>query len=392
MAYAAAMATKTHHPITGSHVHDFVDELFGEDLHSRRVLSLGNAVTGAVHAAALSVSAIGAALAAANDLTTKHAVKQVDRLMSNGGLVVADLLPTWAKFTLGERKTACIALDWTDFEKDDHVVLAAYLITDHGRATPLAWKTYVKSSLSGRQTTYEDEFIDLVSRCIPEDVDVTLIADRGFFSVERCDHLDYLGFHYIIRFRGAIKVTDGEGLTQTGSEWVPANGRARRLDNARMTGGRKPVSSVICVKKKGMSEPWCLATNLVDMPTADIVKLYGRRFTIEETFRDVKDQRFGMGMKATSTARADRRDRLLFVAAMAHALLTLLGAAGEDIGFDRMLKVNTSKKRTHSLYRQGLFWYQAMPNMREERLVPLITAYTRLLSSQPFFTNVFGAL
>src|SRR5690606_36345475 len=208
------------------------------------------------------------------------------------------------------------------------------------------------------------EFIDLLSRCIPEDVDVTLLADRGFFSVDRCDHLDYLGFHYVIRFRSAIKVTDEDGVTQSGSEWVPTNGRARRLENVRMTGARKPVTSVIFVKKKGMSEPWCLATNLADVSAADIVKLYGRRFTIEETFRDVKDQRFGMGMKATSTSRADRRDRLLFVAAMAHALLTLLGAAGEEIGFDRMLKVNTSKKRTHSLYRQGSFWYQALPNMR----------------------------
>jgi hypothetical protein len=36
---------------------------------------------------------------------------------------------------------------------------------------------------------------------------------------------------------------------------------------------------------------------------------------------------------------------------------TLLGAAGEAPGHDRHLKSNTSKKRTHSLFRQGAMLY-----------------------------------
>ena len=48
-----------------------------------------------------------------------------------------------------------------------------------------------------------------------------------------------------------------------------------------------------------------------------------------------------------------RRDRLLFIAAIAQLLLTLTGAAGEQLGLDVKLRVNTAKKRTHSLLRQG---------------------------------------
>ena len=48
-----------------------------------------------------------------------------------------------------------------------------------------------------------------------------------------------------------------------------------------------------------------------------------------------------------------RRDRLLLISAFATALLTLLGAVGEALGMDRFLKSNTSKTRTHSLFRQG---------------------------------------
>jgi hypothetical protein len=38
-----------------------------------------------------------------------------------------------------------------------------------------------------------------------------------------------------------------------------------------------------------------LATSSSELTGAEVVKLYGKRFTIEETFRETKDQRFGLG-------------------------------------------------------------------------------------------------
>ena len=61
-----------------------------------------------------------------------------------------------------------------------------------------------------------------------------------------------------------------------------------------------------------------------------------------------------MGLSATRISEPTRRDRLLLVSAFATALLTLLGAVGESLGMDRLLKSNTSTKRTHSLFRQRL--------------------------------------
>ncbi len=79
------------------------------------------------------------------------------------------------------------------------------------------------------------------------------------------------------------------------------------------------------------------------------MKLYGRKFTIEEMFRDLKDHRYGMGLSDARIKNPGRRDRVLFFAAMVQVLLTLLGAASEQAGYDRLLRVNTAKKRTHSL-------------------------------------------
>ena len=84
-----------------------------------------------------------------------------------------------------------------------------------------------------------------------------------------------------------------------------------------------------------------------------MIKQYARRWTIEPSFRDTKDLRFGMGMAEIHIAEPERRDRLLLISAFAMALLTMLGTAGESLRMDRLLKSNTSKTRSHSLFRQG---------------------------------------
>ncbi len=72
--------------------HAFVNELLGDDVHAMRVLSLANGVVGVMHAASLGIHAIGRGLADALDLDAKHAIKQVDRLLSNRAIVI------WAWF------------------------------------------------------------------------------------------------------------------------------------------------------------------------------------------------------------------------------------------------------------------------------------------------------
>ena len=108
------------------------------------------------------------------------------------------------------------------------------------------------------------------------------------------------------------------------------------------------------VKRKGMKEAWCLATSLSSAKAEEVIKLYSRRFTIEESFRDEKDDRFGLGLKEVALGTPGRRDRMLLVVAIARVFLTLLGKAGEDLGLDRQLRANTRRaKRTHSLLNQG---------------------------------------
>jgi len=99
-----------------------------------------------------------------------------------------------------------------------------------------------------------------------------------------------------------------------------------------------------------------------------------------------------MGMSSLPISRPERRDRLLMLSALAIALLSLLGAAVGALGYDRWLKANTVKRRSHSLFRQGLMLYDQIPNWPEERLCPLIEKFAELLHEQRLFRDAFGII
>lgn len=374
------------------HTGGLIRALFEEETHAARLASLSNGVAGVLSAASLSIHAIGQAYASLSGITAKSGVKQIDRLLSNGGIDLEALQKRWAEFVVGSRKEIVVAMDWTEFEKDDHSTLCIYLLTSHGRATPLVWQTVQKSELRGRRTGLEHALVERLHGWLDRSVAVELLADRGFGDQNLYGLLMTLGWDFEIRFRGNIRLETAEGEARPTNEWVPPTGRPRKFVDAKVTEDRFEVPAVVVVHARGMKEPWCIATSKKDLPASQIVKRYGRRFTIEETFRDTKDLHFGMGLSATHIKRADRRDRLLMLVAMAHALLTLLGAASEDSGLDKYLKANTVKRRTHSLFRQGSYWYGAIPNMRDDWLRRLMTSFDRIVREHAVFRDVFGVL
>ena len=361
-------------------IEDFVDALFADDLHAKRIRSLADGTLGILHAGALGIHAIGRGLAAARGLNDKHAVKQVDRLLGNAGIDPWALFAAWILHVVGDQKEVFINLDWTEFEADDHSMIVASIQTGHGRSVPLAWLTVVRSQLGNQRNDHEDRLLVRIRACIPEDVHVVIVADRGFADSKLYTFLkDELRFDYIIRFRAVIHVTTDAGETRPAKGWLSANGRMRVFRNASVTCDRRPVATVVCVKAKDMKDAWCIASSLRGVAGAEIVRRYGKRFSIEEMFRDVKDLRFGMGMGWTKIGTPERRDRMFLMAALAQGLLTLLGEAGERTGLDRMLKTNTSKERQLSLMRQGLLWYERIPTMPEARLATLMLQFGSML-------------
>ena len=139
-----------------------------------------------------------------------------------------------------------------------------------------------------------------------------------------------------------------------------------------------------------MKEVWCLATNEKLAHAKEIINTYSLRWKIEPEFRNVKDLHFGMGMSTIKISDPVRRDRHLFLSALACNLLTLLGAAGESLGMDKDLRSGTSKRRTHSLFRQGCLLFGLLPNMPEIRFKPLMERFSQMLHSSRVFMLVYS--
>ena len=76
------------------------------------------------------------------------------------------------------------------------------------------------------------------------------------------------------------------------------------------------------------------------------------------------------------------------VNALSVVLLTLLGAAGEATGLDRRFRVNTSKKRVHSLYNQGSMDLNALATLKAERAEPLLRKFEELLTEQTYVRKI----
>ena len=231
-----AVRAERESPLRHEEVQAFIAALYEGELHTKRVTALAGATLGVMASASLAVAVIGQALAQARGLVTKHAIKQVDRLLSNAGIDVWDSFARWVPRQIGARRDILVAMDWTDYDRDGQATLVLSLVTGHGRATPLLWLSAWKDELTQQRNAFEDACLVRLKELVPEGCRVTILADRGFGDQNLFGFLAELGFGYVIRFRGNIQVTDAHGETRPAAEWVGTSGRARKLREARGEG------------------------------------------------------------------------------------------------------------------------------------------------------------
>jgi len=224
----------------------------------------------------------------------------------------------------------------------------------HGcRAIPIAWTIVEGEGLV--KVTKLKSMLEKVKTFLKKYVKrVIFLADAGFRDCDWAQLCLKLGWNYAIRVACNTYITRPEGTSDRLDHWVPQNCN-RYFQNVLLTREAKlqtNVSVTWTTNKKGELEMVAIITD----QTACRARLreYGRRMSIEQSFRD--DKSGGFDLAHTRLQHAERIDHLLLAIAIATLWCHELGEFVLKQGDDSRCQVDPAHKRTLSLFQLGLRW------------------------------------
>lgn len=145
-----------------------VEEIFGEEIHAKRVASLIDGVDGGRQATSLGIRAIGRGLAVAQGLVPKPAITPVDRRLSNATVGLEPIVRGGVPFVVAERAESFVHVDWTAFEASAQGRVVLGRQTGPGRRPPLGWTRVTRSERQDQRNDHAEEGRALFATVVPE--------------------------------------------------------------------------------------------------------------------------------------------------------------------------------------------------------------------------------
>lgn len=350
-------------------LHKFIKESSDKLLHKKTSDSLVIACGGLLKSRKLSITGIGRAIE--SKTTDKHSIKRADRLVSNDALkenrdifykaLAKKIVPRtgWCPILVD---TSCLTAD-SKFQ-----VIRASLAID-GRAFTLFEMAYKNGTLKKIWGT----FLQKLGKILPEEKGrVIIITDAGFhnkwFQLVRKQKWDFIG-----RIRQDKNYTTSDEKTYP-CKFLHKIATSKPTHHGTVFLSKKSHNkAVICdlysVKKKpkrrkmktklgkvkqgsysktiakGQKEPWILASSLpkTGFNSDQIVRLYSFRMQIEQSFRDIKNNKYGFNFKHTLTRSIKRLNNLLLIAAIVNFIVWSVGVLAEQKQWHFKCQSNTSR-------------------------------------------------
>lgn len=359
-------------------LHKFIRES-AKQLHQKAGKSLFLLCKGLLKSKKLTLTAMGRAIESTT--TDKHNIKRADRLLSNSTLEENrdDFYKALAKKIVPKTGWCPILVDTSCLTADSkfQVIRASFALD--GRGFTLFEMSYENGTLSKIWKV----FLKKLNEILPvEKGRVIIITDAGFhnkwFHLVRKQKWDFIG-----RIRQDKHYTTSEGKTFSCKSlheiatFKPAHHGTIFL--SKKSHNKEIMCNLYSVKKKpkdrkmktklgtikqgkysktiakGQREPWILASSLPknSFNAEHIVRLYSFRMQIEQSFRDIKNNKYGFGFKHTLTRSIKRLNVLLLIAAIVNFIVWSVGVLAEQKNWHFKCQSNTSKKRTLSLFYLG---------------------------------------
>lgn len=326
-----------------------------EGLHRKRYEALIRVATGLLWGGVCSLSGIAQRLGGPGRY--KHRLKCVDRLLGSMGLhrwrdaLYRQVAGVWLK----DLSQILVIVDWSDLSEDQHWQLLRASVVVEGRSITLYEQVHSQKKL-GNPVVHR-EFLRRLATILPAGSVPIVMTDAGFHS-PWFQAVTERGWEFIGRVRGRNQLSLGK--TQ---EWIPvrdlfgrASTQARDLGlgayayanptmvrvvlAARQSQGRhclnrygkKRVGRASAKAARSAREPWVLvcSPSLVYLQPEAIVSLYAQRMGIEQSFRDTKNLRWGLGLEVSRSRSKVRLEMLLLIAHLANLAQRLIGESAKQ--------------------------------------------------------------
>ncbi len=290
-------------------------------IRQSQVKTLSALVYAAMATVRLTIAGLGRTLARQRGQAAKHCIKRIDRFLGNHRIEPGIEMSGWIYWLARPGRRLLISMDWVDIRQWHCLVLAARI---HGRAIPLLWAVYRPEQLYKSQNNLEYGLLRLLKSHLPDHADVVILADRGFGRAEMARQCQKLKLGYIIRIRPDVWIDHPE-FTGNLLDLPVRRGTQRMLRNVAYRKQRPVRQHVAVLWLPQNHQPWFLVTNMPRLQARKLSRIYGRRMTIEEYFRDCKSKRNGYALRLTMIGDQRRLERLLLVLAMAYWILVAVG-------------------------------------------------------------------
>ena len=340
------------------------------EIHAKRLTSLLAAVEAVVSGSRLTLSDLGRGLA--GSVAVKHNIKRIDRLLGNGSLhtELPKLYKALVRQCLEGMSMPLIVIDWSDMTPDRHWQLLRASVAIEGRSLTLYEQVHPQSRATSPRV--HEAFLTQLATMLPPDCVPILITDAGFRSVW-FSLVNRLGWHWIGRIRNRDMVSPAGEDKWAGCKKLYAQAttkaqalglynyvrnhpvscrlvlikRARQKRHKKSRMGKRVRSSRSLKNARAQREPWLLAVcpDLAHLSAAAAVAVYAQRMQIEESFRDLKSERFGLGFSSNRSTQTDRLGVLLLIACLASFVLRLIGEVGKAKQLDFQFQSNTRRSR-----------------------------------------------
>jgi hypothetical protein len=343
---------------------------------------------------------------AQSDTALRHRIKRCDRLLSNPHIADerAVVYRALAHRVLCGQTHVGIIVDWSDLLPDNsqHVLRAAVVVK--GRAIVIYEEVHPTNRYGA--ALVHRKFMKTLRTLLPAQCCPVIITDAGFRATW-FKMLDGLGFSWIgrIRNRDMVRTEDESNWRGCKSLYADTRGRSRDLGRAEYARSNPVQCRLVMIKRTpkgrkcktvfgkpsrsrhsnkqraGQTEPWLLAVSpdLSTLSADAAVTMYGTRMQIEQTFRDLKSNQWGMGLTSSQTRNAKRLGVLLLIAALLSFTLWLIGLAARRSGYCIQYGSRKKAATTLSILSLARHWLleakSTMPTRRQldEALIELMS-------------------